>query len=295
VIVALILHFGGLAQSVAQTGDVDPERVAAAHAFLVATRAAEQLLDGFKRYPPSSDDYMEQFADRLPDEAARQRFREAFDRIQPEVIDKAMARSRQLIDRVALAYARHFSIEELNSGTEFYRSPVGRKLLSSTATIADIVNGTISAPAERMQTARALVDILKQTDPFTAAIVTPPQTYYYLPNAAGSADDTTERTDPSPEDEAATRFENLAAAYARDFNVDELNSLSAFFRSPFAQKMGSVQPKLDGELMNLTVEWFDPFRGSWKQGLQKQCRRWPTNDHRAGSLALPNCFWTRSQ
>jgi hypothetical protein len=92
--------------------------------------------------------------------------REVFDRIQPEVIGKAMARSGQLIDRGALAYARRFSIEELNAGTEFYRSPVG------------------TAPFQRrrsMQTARALMEILKQTDPFTAALGTPPQTYY-LPN-----------------------------------------------------------------------------------------------------------------
>ena len=125
IITALVLQFGGFAQCAAQTGDVDPDRVAAAHAFLVATRAVEQLLDGFQRDPPTSDDYMEQFADRLPDEAARQRFREAFDRIQVEVMDKAIARSGQLIDRGALAYARRFCIEEMKAGTEFYRSPVG--------------------------------------------------------------------------------------------------------------------------------------------------------------------------
>jgi hypothetical protein len=50
-IAALILQFGAPAQSVAQPGDVDPERVAAAHAFLVASRAAEQLSESFKRYP----------------------------------------------------------------------------------------------------------------------------------------------------------------------------------------------------------------------------------------------------
>jgi hypothetical protein len=259
VITALTLQFGGFAQCVAQTGDVDPDRVVAAHAFLVATRAAEQLLDGFKRYPPSSDDYMEQFADRLSDEAARQRFREAFNRIQSEVMDKAMARSGQLIDRGAHAYASRFSVEELNAGTEFYRSPVGHKLLSSTVTLADILNGAHSAPEpERMQTARALVEILKQTDPFIAALGNTPQTY--LPNAEGNADDTTGRTDPSPEDEAAARFEEVAAFYARTFTVDELNILIAFYRSPFAQKMGSVQSKFDAEIMNLSAKWFEPFR-----------------------------------
>jgi hypothetical protein len=105
------------------------------------------------RYAPRSDDYIGQFADRLPDEAARQRFREAFDRIQPEVIGKAMASSGQLIDRSAIVYAGRFSTEELNAGAEFYRSPVGQKLLSSPITLADVLNGAVSAPAERMQTA----------------------------------------------------------------------------------------------------------------------------------------------
>lgn len=52
-----------------------------------------------------------------------------------------------------------------------------------------------------MQTAGALVDILKQTDPVIAVLGNPPKAY--PPNAKGSADDTTRRTDPSPEGEAA--------------------------------------------------------------------------------------------
>ena len=103
-----------------------------------------------------------------------------------------------------------------------------------------------------------MVEILKQTDPFIAALGNTPQTY--LPNAEGSADDTTGRTDPSPEDEAAARFEEVAAFYARTFTVDELNILIAFYRSPFAQKMGSVQSKFDAEIMNLSAKWFEPFR-----------------------------------
>jgi hypothetical protein len=42
--------------------------------------------------------------------------------------------------------------------------------------------------------------------------------------------------------------------------VDELNSMIAFFRSPFATKLGSVQSKLEADLLNQSVEWFEPFR-----------------------------------
>lgn len=258
-IAALILQLSGWAQCMSQSGDIDPVRVAAARPFLVASQVAEQLSDGFKRYPPQSDDYAPQFADRLPDEAARRRFRDTFDRIQRDVMDKAMARFGELIDRVALVYARHFTAEELNAGTEFYSSTVGRKLVSSTVTLADILNGTHSEPElERMQTARALVDTLKQTDPLTAALANTAQ--YSLPNAAGSAADTTERTNPSPEDEAAARLEKLAAFYARTFTVDELNILIAFYRSPFGRRKGSVDPKLQADILNLSVEWFQPFQ-----------------------------------
>jgi hypothetical protein len=40
--------------------------------------------------------------------------------------------------------------------------------------------------------------------------------------------------------------------------MDEL--VIAFYRSPFAQKMGSVQSKFDAEIMNLSVKWFVSIR-----------------------------------
>lgn len=258
IIVSLILQVTGCAQCLAQTDDVDPARVVAAHSFLVARQITEQLSEGFRHYPPQSDDYISQFADRLPDEAARQRFREAFDRIQRQLMDKAMARLGELTDRIALAYAKRFTAEELRAGTEFYNSAVGQKLLSSTVTLADVLNGIYSAPEpERMQTARALINTLRLTDPFTAALGSSAQ--FSLPNAEGSAADATQRTNTSPEDEAATRLEKLAAFYARTFTVDELNILIVFYRSPFAQRQGVVDPQLQADILNLSTEWFAPF------------------------------------
>ena len=260
VIAALILHFAGYAQCLAQAGDIDPEKVAAARSFLAVSRAAEELSDDFRRYQPRSNDYMVQFADRLRGTAARQKFREIFDRIWPEIQDKAMARSGELIDRYALAYARRFSVDELNAWTAFYRSPTGRKLLSSTDTLADVLNGANSAPEpERVRTARALVEILKQTDPFTAALGLPAQAHP-SDDLGSSADNTPGRMHPSPADAAAARLEKLAVFFARSFTVDELEILKAFYRSPFAQKMGRVAPELQADLANLTAAWFEPFR-----------------------------------
>ena len=260
-IAMLILQFFAIAQCVAQVGNVDLDRVAAAHAFLVESRTAEELLLDDKRYLPQSDDYVVQFGDKLSNEVARQKFREAFDRILSEIMGKATARFGELIDRYATVYARYFTVEELNAGTAFYRSPVGHKLLSSTATLADVLYGSYSAPEpERMQTARALVEMLKQTDPFTSALGTPAQAV-----AVGSGDDMKVRTDLLPEEQAeaeagaAERLEKLTAFYARSFTVDELNSLLAFYRSPFARKMGNVQPKLDADIINLNAEWIEPF------------------------------------
>jgi hypothetical protein len=98
------------------------------------------------------------------------------------------------------------------------------------------------------------VDVLKQTDPLIATLGTSVKN----PNAAGNTNNAPERTGPAVE--AAARFENLAALYARDFTEDELNSLIAFYRSPFVQKMGSVQPRLEVDIANLGAEWFEPFR-----------------------------------
>jgi hypothetical protein len=265
-IAALIMQFGASSLSLGQNGEVASDRVAAAHSFLVSSRAAQQLVEDLRRSLPRSEDYAPQFTDRLPDEAARRRFREAFDRIQREVMDKAVRHSGELVGRHAFAYARRFSVEELNAGTEFYRSTAGNKLLSSAMTLAEVLNGTYSDPEpERMQIAQALVDVLTQTDPFIAALAAPAQSS--LPNAPAGGAGTTEREDLSPEDQAAARLKKLAAFYARIFTVDELNILIGFYRSPFAQRRGRVDAELQAEILNISAEWFEPFRAELETGL----------------------------
>jgi hypothetical protein len=41
--------------------------------------------------------------------------------------------------------------------------------------------------------------------------------------------------------------------------VDELINLVVFYRSPFAQRQGAVDPQLQAEILKLSAEWFAPF------------------------------------
>jgi hypothetical protein len=231
----------------------------AARLLLEASRATQTFEDGFKLYPPRSDVYMAQFAERLPDEAARQRFRDTFARVQPEIMSKAMARLGELTEQVANVYAKHFSTEELNAGTAFWRSPVGQKLLARPVTIADIMKGSQCAvEPDRMQMSRTLVGILKKVDPVVAVLGKPP-VYTALPGAGGKADVAKGQTDQSFESRAALRFEKLAACYSSRFTADELNSLIAYYRSPFSQRKASVYEVLDSEVVNIVVQWYKPF------------------------------------
>ncbi|MEJ2228713.1 MAG: DUF2059 domain-containing protein [Alphaproteobacteria bacterium] len=260
-IVALVFLLSAYAPGFAQTGNVDPERMKAARLLLEASRATQTFEDGFKLYQPTSDDYMAQFAERLPDEAARQRFRDTFARVQSKIMSKVMARLGELTEQVAIVYARHFSTEELNTGAAFWRSPVGQKLLARPVTVANILNGSHCAVApERMQMSRTLVDILKKVDPVTAALLGETPVDAVLPGAGGKAVGAKGLTKQSFKSRAALRFEKLAACYSNRFTADELNALIAFYRSPFSQKQANVGQALDSEVMNIAAQWFEPFR-----------------------------------
>lgn len=260
-IVALVFLLSAYAQGFAQTGNVDPERMKAARLLLEASRVTQTFEDGFKLYQPTSDDYMARFAERLPDEAARQRFRDTFARVQPEIMSKAMARLGELTEQIAIVYARHFSTEELNTGTAFCRSPVGQKLLAQPVMVANILNGSHCAvEPERLQMSRTLVEILKKVDPVTAAVLGNPLVDVVLPGARGKADAAKGQTDQSFKSMAALRFEKLAACYSSRFTADELNAMITFYRSPFSQRMASVSQVLGTEVMNISAQWFEPFR-----------------------------------
>ena len=140
------------------------------------------------------------------------------------------------MDNYALVYAKRFSVEELETGTKFYCSAAGIKLFSSTMTLADVLNGTFSKPEpERMQMARTLSTSLGK---LIAALANPTQ--FRVRHASGSAAAPLERSEGSTEAEATARLKKLAVFYAHTFTADELNIFSAFYRSPFAQKMGGV-------------------------------------------------------
>lgn len=90
-IIALVFLLGANAQGFAQTGNVDQERLQAARLYLETNCVAQGFADAFKLQLPLSDFYMAQFAERLPNDAARQRFSDTFARIQPEIMAKATA------------------------------------------------------------------------------------------------------------------------------------------------------------------------------------------------------------
>ena len=178
----------------------------------------------------------------------------------------------ELTERIATVYARHFSTVELNAGTAFFRSPVGQKLLVWPITLADLLNSAHPAvEPERLQAARSLVNILKQIDPFIAALGNPP-VFERMPAAGDGADALISRTDPLPETEAA-RHEKLAALYGSGFTVEELNTLIAFFRSPFGQRKASVEHEHGGEIANLTAKWFEPIRAELETKLAEELEK----------------------
>ena len=58
-----------------------------------------------------------------------------YDAIMPALMEGMVARSSELVDLIAVVYARNFTAAELQQVSAFYRSPVGQKFLEKMPTI----------------------------------------------------------------------------------------------------------------------------------------------------------------
>jgi uncharacterized protein len=109
-------------QSPPASGEVDPERLAAARDLLQATNTDAQfatvipmMFSQLKQAIPPSGPKMQEELDKV------------FDEIQKQFID----RRSEVLDQIAMLYARRFSAEEMKALAEFYRSPLAQKFITA--------------------------------------------------------------------------------------------------------------------------------------------------------------------
>ena len=103
-----------------------PDSLAAAKELVVTMRAADQL----KNLLPV---IMQQLKPAIV--LGRPQIEKDYDAIMPALTEGMVARSSELVDLIAVVYARNFTAAELQQVSAFYRSPVGQKFLEKMPTI----------------------------------------------------------------------------------------------------------------------------------------------------------------
>jgi hypothetical protein len=109
--------------SAAPAGEpVEADRLAAARDLLAATNTEAQfsmvipmMFGQLKQSIPPSGPKMQEELDRV------------FDEIQKQFIDRRV----EVLDQIAILYARKFSAEEMRGLASFYRSPMGQKFIAA--------------------------------------------------------------------------------------------------------------------------------------------------------------------
>jgi uncharacterized protein len=118
----VILALAWPAASVAQTQAPDPDRLAAAKDMMEASRVERQ----FERVIPLLLDHLKQGFRRVaPDRA------DVIDSVFEQMTTKFISRRAELLDEIAGLYAQRLEAAELRAVAQFYRSPVGAKLIEA--------------------------------------------------------------------------------------------------------------------------------------------------------------------
>ena len=115
ILAAALLHGGPAA-----TQTPSPDALAAAKELIVTMRAADQLKNLFPVI-------MQQLKPAIVQ--GRPQVEKDYDAIMPALVDGMLARSNELVELMAIVYARNFTAAEIREVTAFYRGPAGQKFL----------------------------------------------------------------------------------------------------------------------------------------------------------------------
>lgn len=118
---AFVLAFAAaVATAPVQAQSVPPEALAAARELVAAMKMTDQIKTVFPIMMQNLKPIITQ---------NRPEVGKDYDAIMPMMIERALARTNELVDLMAATYARNFSVAELRDIAAFYRTPTGQKLL----------------------------------------------------------------------------------------------------------------------------------------------------------------------
>ena len=115
ILLVALLHSGPAA-----TQSASPETLTAARELVTAMRATDQ----FKAILPA---LMQQLKPSITQ--GRPHVERDYDTLVPAMLEIFNARSGEIVESMAVIYARNFTVDEMQQVIAFYRTPIGQKLL----------------------------------------------------------------------------------------------------------------------------------------------------------------------
>lgn len=242
-----------------RAGKADPAALNAARDFLKASNAEKTLGDQVPvMFELMSMAMLPTFAEMVPEDQ-----RDAFDKsskaILAEAKRKAMDAQPQLVDRVATLYSAILSADELKAGTQFYRSPTGKKFHNATPDLQTQITEISMNIAYGKP-----VDILKQVDPKRLQAAKDMLVASRLDRTLNMVVlSMTERGGDEVTKGIFTRRGEMrdafAALYAKAFSDAEIKEISGFYTSPQGAKLAGVMPDLGKATQEAMMEYVQQF------------------------------------
>jgi hypothetical protein len=230
----------------------DPTRLAAARDLMKAAKADElygKIFSGLSG--TGSDEITSPILEQIQDPAMRERVRKEVAESQMAMQQELMKQRDGLLDIVAAAYARAFTVEEMEAVTAFHRSRLGAKLnkiaLDEQGAAAEMVkamiqNKPLPKPASADPAKLKAVKVMMEAGGMSGA----QNSMFNAPSGSPFAAASNEINDWS------------AARLANALTLEEMAGITAFFKSPSGSKFVKATPQI---MQDVTKATFDKLGG----------------------------------
>jgi hypothetical protein len=256
--------------------NVDPARLKSAREFVKVARIEEQLsvmLPIMTRQITSA--MMPQFGKQISNEKAKAEF-QAFIAQLTAVIEKQFSEKQSdLLGLTAVVYARVLTVEQLDALSAFYTSAAGQKFVSATPEIMAETGPTImdllfDKPVEidrnvdpaRLAAARDMLQASnteKMLDVMmaqTAEGPRPPLPADADPKALEDANRMIETVQNSFKSRRGELLDVMAMIWAKRFSVEEMQAVTAFYRTPHGEAVVNAMPALAAEQQKVSQSFY---------------------------------------
>jgi hypothetical protein len=241
----------------AQTGTpapaqaVDPARLAAARDLMQAEKAEELYGKIFSAASNAGDEAVPQILEQIQDPALREQVRKQMADSQNAMQQELMKHRGELIDTIAAAYARSFTVEEMRAVAAFHRSPIGAKLIKITLDEKDagleianllMTGKPIPKPAvdpAKLKAAKEMMDASGMT-----------------PNTIGSLIGGGAASQPGGQFAEMMNqiYDWSAARLAGALTQEEIAGITSFYKSPHGSKFAKTMPQIMAEVTKASLE-----------------------------------------